>query len=89
MKFIKKESNEKLYHYTSMNVVYNIIKNKELWLGNVLNTNDKSELTYFVNEIKGKLIENIPNKSDEIGNYFKIFVAGLKMKRTMLFVFQL
>lgn len=87
MKFIKKESNEKLYHYTSMKVVYNIIKNKELWLGNVLNTNDKSELTFFVNEIKGKLIENIPNKSDEIGNYFKNICSRIENETHYAFCF--
>lgn len=40
-----------LYHYTSIQALKGILENKEFWLGNARNMNDKSELIDFINRI--------------------------------------
>lgn len=40
-----------LYHYTSLQALKGILENKEFWLGNASNMNDKSELLDFINRI--------------------------------------
>lgn len=57
---------EHLYHYTSMQSFFGIIKNKELWLGNAATMNDKTELLYFTQGLKNALLEDYPEKQHEI-----------------------
>lgn len=49
-----------LYHYTSIPVVYSILKNREFWFGNTATMNDSSEVKYFVEQLKNELEKNIP-----------------------------
>lgn len=53
-KIIKKaeiDYGKTLYHYTSIQALKGILENKEFWLGNTRNMNDKSELIDFINRI--------------------------------------
>lgn len=55
-----------LYHYTSIQSFFGIIKNKELWLGNTASMNDKTELLYFTQELKNAVLADYPEKCHEI-----------------------
>lgn len=75
------------YHYTSIDALYNIVKEKELWLFNLRDTNDPQELYYNEEMYKfaiknilssknniDKLVENINNED------FKIYLSNLLYK---------
>lgn len=55
-----------LYHYTSLNALFGILKNKELWLGNTAAMNDKNEIKEFFKSLKKWLINRMPDKEDLI-----------------------
>lgn len=57
---------EHLYHYTSIQSFFGIIKNKELWLGNAASMNDKTEVLHFTQGLKNTLLEDYPKKQNEI-----------------------
>lgn len=57
---------EHLYHYTSIQSFFGIIKNKELWLGNTASMNDKTELLHFTQELKNAVLADYPEKCHEI-----------------------
>lgn len=57
---------EQLYHYTSINSFFGIIKNKELWLGNAASMNDKAELRHFTQKLEKAVREDFPDKHHEI-----------------------
>lgn len=78
MDLLKKESDEKLYHYTTINSLNGIISNKELWFGNVLHMNDTTEMFFFVDEIKERLIKKVPKAKNEIELYFKDVYKRIK-----------
>ena len=60
-----------LYHYTSMQVLFSIIKNKELWMGSAAFMNDKEEVTYFINQLESALLKNLPDaKIQECRDFF-------------------
>lgn len=61
-----------VYHYTSIAAFYGIIKNKELWLGNTSSMNDKSELLGFTSKIQSNLKKELPDKHNEIKEYFDL-----------------
>lgn len=67
---IKKIGSSNIYHYTTIDAFYNIIKTKELWLGDTSTMNDKSELRNFTKAIKKDLISDMPNKKNNIKTYF-------------------
>lgn len=70
-RYDKKECPENhLYHYTSLDALYSILKNRELWLGNTAAMNDKSEIKEFYSKLKAQLIKNYPNKEDSIKKLF-------------------
>lgn len=50
----------KLFHYTSVDALYGILKNGELWLGNTATMNDKSETINFTAELQSALMRNLP-----------------------------
>lgn len=80
MSIIEETNDDRLYHYTSTEALYEIIKNKELWLGNILNMNDESEQIFFIKKIENMLLENVPNEKEKIENYFKIIYSRLKVE---------
>lgn len=59
-----------LYHYTSIPVLYSILKNKELWFGNTARMNDKKEITFFIENMKTALQQDVPQKTEEIEELF-------------------
>ena len=67
----KDECPEFLYHYTSMDALYSMLKNKELWIGNTVSMNDSSEIKEFYNNFKKCLIKELPNKKSSIEKMFK------------------
>lgn len=67
----KADINEKLYHYTSMDALYGMIKNKEFWWGSLAEMNDTRELKYFIDDLKTKL--KVGNEEDEQTRYDAVF----------------
>lgn len=57
-----------LYHYTSIDTLIGILANKELWMSNVLNMNDMSEVTDYISRVKEALPEKAMN--DRVRNVF-------------------
>ena len=49
---------ELFYHYTSLNVLYNIVSNNELWLSNLKNSNDPNEFYLSSEEYNNYVKEN-------------------------------
>ena len=60
--------NTNLYHYTSLNALCGILKDRELWLGNTASMNDKNEIKEFFKSFKKWLINRMPDKEDLIKN---------------------
>lgn len=54
-----------LYHYTSIDALYGILKNNELWLGNMRTMNDKAEVKFFIRELYSALRKNLPPECQE------------------------
>lgn len=75
-----KENENKLYHYTSISAIYGMFLNKEIWLGNVLNMNDKAELLYLPDKIEKALKKELPEKKKDIDNYFDEIREKIKEK---------
>ncbi len=60
------------YHYTSLNALFGILKNKEFWWGNASSMNDKSELTDFVNKLHNAVVVGLSRgKIVEVENFFE------------------
>ena len=70
LKFINKTMEEELYHYTSINALCNIIKNKELWLFNLATMNDREECIKFYQQFKMELKAECEEKANEIDSMF-------------------
>lgn len=47
----------KLSHYTSVDVLCSILKNKEIWLGSTRCMNDISELSFFIDKLKEYILQ--------------------------------
>ena len=54
-----------LYHYTDFAAFNGIIRNQELWLNNILNMNDASEMRLFMNGICKAVVENIKKDGEK------------------------
>lgn len=78
---------DKLYHYTSFSVFYNIIINKELWLGNSAMMNDKSEMIDFVRALKNAALEDYPEKKREIIQLFEDMTKGIDREYSYVMCF--
>ena len=50
--------NSKYFHYTSINALYNIISNQELWFSNLKNSNDPNEVC-LTSEQYNEYIDNL------------------------------
>ena len=64
---IKKKT---LYHYTSIPVLYSILRNKELWFGNTARMNDKEEITFFIKNMEEELKQDKSLKTKKIKDIF-------------------
>ena len=53
---------KELYHYTDLEALHGIICNKELWLGNISNMNDKSEAIGYLNNITVQIQKRFSDK---------------------------
>lgn len=51
---------QRLFHYTSIDALYGIMKKGELWLGNTATMNDKFEIINFIAELQDALMRNLP-----------------------------
>ena len=69
-----KQENKLVYHYTSLKVLYEIIKNKSLWLTSLSSTNDKKELEHGKNLFKDILA------TTSMGTDNDDFITALKVK---------
>lgn len=78
--FNEDECPEFLYHYTSIDPLYSIIKNNELWIGNTAAMNDRSEIKEFYNNFKNCLISKFPDKQNSIDALFKKVSRDIKGK---------
>lgn len=75
---LKKIKYEHIFHYTSLDALYSIITNKEIWLADISTMNDKMENLEFLNEIKYDLTSTFPSKNEEILGLIKTIEAGME-----------
>ena len=65
---------EFMYHYTSVPVLYSILKHKEFWLGSTATMNDSKEVKHFIELLRDELREEIHTKiSADMLSQFDIF----------------
>lgn len=48
---------KRLYHYTSLNTFFSMIRSKEIWLTNTGTMNDRKEISYYVERLENELSE--------------------------------
>lgn len=60
----------KLYHYTSITALVEILREKELWLGNTATMNDKSEIIHFIRKLQTAVLKDISQDKIEEGKLF-------------------
>lgn len=70
MRIIKHNYGESLCHYTSISALYNILQNRELWLGNTATMNDTSEIKYFLEKMQIAIQNDICPEKLNICNCF-------------------
>lgn len=51
----KKIYGENLYHYTSMNTLFGMVKNREIWMSSTGSMNDRKETSYFIEMLEKAL----------------------------------
>ncbi len=51
---------DKLYHYTDYNSLFGMLRNKELWLGNISGMNDKLEVVGYINNLEFYIQRSLP-----------------------------
>ncbi len=54
----EKQIPQRIYYYTTIDAMYNIFCNNELWLGNTSSMNDKKEMTEFIDNLQDKLCKH-------------------------------
>lgn len=64
------ECGEQIYHYTSINTLIGILQNRELWMGNTANMNDKKEVKYYFEEMQKNILKDIPDDRVSFCNSF-------------------
>ena len=58
-------SNNTVYHYCSVETLYKIISNRELWLTDITKSNDSKELQFAVENFTRILKQRIHNEEDK------------------------
>ena len=74
-----------LYHYTSFSALNGILRNKEIWLGNVRYMNDRSEMEYFFEKLSEEILCDMPDYSREIRTIFSDQKRRLEGKTAYVF----
>ena len=74
----KKNLSEKLYHYTTIGALFDILSNRELWLSNARNVNDKKDCLVFIDAISALLKEESPEYADKIDKELIIIKENFK-----------
>lgn len=68
-----------LFHYTTMDALYGITKNRELWLGSLSSMNDQSEITDFLHKLQEAVSQNITNEKKLLcDNFFTAMYCRLE-----------
>lgn len=81
------ENPDKIYHYTDVNGIYNIINNKSFWLTKSDFLNDEKELVYFYKILKIVLKENeFENINFDFVEWLKV-VASESLKNVFILSF--
>ncbi len=75
--FVHNIKHNLVYHYTSMGAFYNIFRNKEFWIGNSLEMNDREELIGFTKTLKQELTKN---KNVLNSDRFELFFKNLEKR---------
>lgn len=74
-----------VYHYTTWEAFYSIIKNKELWLSNILASNDKLEMRSFINELKNGFINTENINQAKLKDIFRLIESKIEDSRAFAF----
>lgn len=74
-----------LYHYTTFQALEGILKNKEIWLGNLKYMNDRAEMKYFFQRLQATIIEDLPEYEDTTKKLFEEKTAKLEGKTAFAF----
>ena len=70
---------ETYYHYTTLEALYNIVKNKTFWLTSLKSSNDKKELYYKASDFLEDFSELCETEQDEnIKRYFQLINKSIK-----------
>lgn len=71
----KHKYGNRLYHYTSIATLYNILRSKQFWLGNMATMNDSKEVKYFIELLRNELCDNVSvDKLEQCNEFFaKVF----------------
>lgn len=73
-------------HYTSMNVLYSIIKYGEIWLGSTSFMNDREEIMHFIRQLEDALTRELPdNKADSCKEFFNRVMSAISYPYIMCF----
>lgn len=52
----QKKYGKNLYHYTSMNTLFGMVKNREIWMSSTGSMNDRKEITYYIEMLEKSLV---------------------------------
>ena len=70
---------ETYYHYTTLEALYNIVKNKTFWLTSLKSSNDKKELYYKSSDFLKDFSELCETEQDEnVKRYFQLINESIK-----------
>ena len=61
---------DSLYHYTKFDVLDSMLKNNEIWLGNLQYMNDRKEISYFFERLENSVVVACPGKEQDIRDLF-------------------
>lgn len=69
-----------LYHYTDYGALNGILKNKEIWLNNLLNMNDLAEMSYFFKDLRDYVITSLKNMGldSKVMQVDKVFTSEMR-----------
>lgn len=82
---MKDITNSFLYHYTSFQTLEKILKNKEIWLGNLRYMNDYKEMKYFFEGLKNSITEDFPEYVQKTEQLFDMQLKRFEGKTAYAF----
>ena len=78
-------SGESLYHYTTFQALEGILRNREIWLGNLRYMNDRMEMRQFFHSLKETIKSEHPEYEEKIENLFKGQIGRFEGKTAYAF----